>query len=175
VLLHPNAVVLDTETTGLGSDAELVQIAVIDLHGEPLLDTLVRPARPIPAEATAIHGIGDAAVAGAPMFSEIYPNLAALLANRLVCIYNAAFDLRILRQCCMQAGLPPLNFPACCAMEMYARYFGQWSEWHGSYQWQRLPGGDHSAHGDALATLRLLQRMAAQTTETIKVQRVISE
>jgi hypothetical protein len=31
----------------------------------------------------------------------------------------------------------------------------------GGYRSQKLPGGDHSAQGDALATLRLIEQMAA--------------
>jgi len=31
----------------------------------------------------------------------------------------------------------------------------------GGYRSQKLPGGDHSALGDALATLRLIKEMAA--------------
>jgi len=29
-----------------------------------------------------------------------------------------------------------------------------------NYRWQRLPGGDHSALSDCLATLKVLQAMA---------------
>ncbi len=43
--------ILDTETTGL-YDAEIVELSIIDTAGNVLLDTLVRPTRPIPAEAT---------------------------------------------------------------------------------------------------------------------------
>src|SRR5690606_33823093 len=57
-----NVVILDTETTGL-YDAEIVEIAVIDLGGNILMNTLVRPKNPIPAEVTAIHGINNEMVA----------------------------------------------------------------------------------------------------------------
>ena len=51
-----NCAILDTETTGLYDDAEIVEISIIDENGGVLLDTLVKPLKPIPAEATAIHG-----------------------------------------------------------------------------------------------------------------------
>ena len=63
--LAANALILDTETTGLGDDAEVVELAVIDCAGAVLLDTLVRPSGPVPAEAAAIHGITDAMAANA--------------------------------------------------------------------------------------------------------------
>ncbi len=45
-------------------------------------------------------------------------------------------------------------------MRHYAAYVGEPSK-RGGYCSQKLPGGDHSALGDALATLRLIEEMAA--------------
>ena len=42
-------------------------------------------------------------------------------------------------------------------MRRYAAYVGEPSKRGGS---QKLPAGDHSALGDALATLRLIEEMA---------------
>ena len=59
-VLERELVVFDTETTGLDGGAEIVEIVEISCvngRGEVLLDTLVRPAGPIPADATAIHRI----------------------------------------------------------------------------------------------------------------------
>lgn len=52
-----NFVILDTETTGLDEHDEIVEVAVIDMSGKVLLNTLVNPIQPIPYEATQIHGI----------------------------------------------------------------------------------------------------------------------
>ena len=40
--LDADPLILDTETTGLGDDAEVIEVSVIDAHGQVLLDTLVR-------------------------------------------------------------------------------------------------------------------------------------
>ena len=51
-------IILDTETTGLDENAEVIQIGVTDGAGKVLMDnTPCKPLRPIPAEATAIHHI----------------------------------------------------------------------------------------------------------------------
>jgi DNA polymerase-3 subunit epsilon len=51
------SVVLDTETTGLGHDAEIIEIAIIcAFSGKTFINTLVKPRNPIPPSATAIHG-----------------------------------------------------------------------------------------------------------------------
>ena len=47
---------LDTETTGLGNDAEIVDIAVIDSSGRIILNALVRPSGRIPREASDVLG-----------------------------------------------------------------------------------------------------------------------
>ena len=44
-------------------------------------------------------------------------------------------------------------------MRRYAAYVGEPSK-RGGYRSQKLPGGDHTAIGDARATLRLIERMA---------------
>ena len=67
-----NCAILDTETTGLYDDAEIVEISIIDENGGVLLDTLVKPLKPIPAEATAIHGITNEMVATAPTWVAIH-------------------------------------------------------------------------------------------------------
>lgn len=99
VLDDPDTVVLDTETTGVHAEARIVEIGVQTLSGEVLVDTLIDPGEPIPAEATAIHGNTDAMVAeaGAPSFGEVVDRLAAALTGKRVVIYNRGFDVGRLR------------------------------------------------------------------------------
>ena len=53
---------------------------------------LVNPGRPIPAEATAVHGISDDDVKDAPTVAEILPEVLAFVAGRVPLAYNAEFD-----------------------------------------------------------------------------------
>lgn len=160
-------VLLDTETTGLDDLAEVVQIGVLAPDGTPLLDTLVRPTRPIPPEATAIHGISNMHVAQAPRYRDVHPRLEALLRGKTVVVYNAQYDARVLRQTARLSGLGACDLPVVwqCAMEQYARYVGRWSDRHGSFLWQPLPRSDpharHQALDDCRLTLALIRRMAA--------------
>lgn len=166
-------VILDSETTGLHGDAEIVQIAIIDSAGRVLLDTLVRPTRPIPMDAAAIHHITDVMVAGAPTFADIAPQLRELLSGETVIIYNSAFDVRMMEQSAQACGLtyeiPIFAGEYKCAMEEYSQWVGDWSDWHQSYRWKKLPGGDHSALGDARATLAVIKRMAGVLNSAITV------
>jgi DNA polymerase III subunit epsilon len=157
-------VVLDTETTGLEWNAQVVQIAVVDPEGNALMETLIRPTCAIGAGAQAIHGITAEQVASAPTLAEMWPTLYAILRRAAaIIIYNAAFDLARLNASLAPyaLALPEAITARCqCAMLRYAAWYGDWSDYHGNYRWQRLPGGDHSAAGDARATLALIHTMA---------------
>ncbi|MER6534668.1 3'-5' exonuclease [Streptomyces sp900105755] len=94
ILDDPACVILDTETTGLHDSARIVEIAVLGVDGSTLLNSLVNPGAPIPAEATAIHGITDSMVAAAPTFSDLLVPLTRALQGRRIVIYNRDFDKR---------------------------------------------------------------------------------
>ncbi len=102
--------VVDLETTGTSVEAdEIVSLAVVRLDADGVeLDrfaSLVRPAGPIPPEATAVHGIDDAAVAAAPTFAELAPELLALLDGAVFVAHNADFDLPLLEHAFARAGV----------------------------------------------------------------------
>ncbi|EJO6804392.1 3'-5' exonuclease, partial [Salmonella enterica] len=92
--LDDNRLFIDTETTGLGDDAEIVEICIIDSHGFILLNTLVKPTKPIPDEAIAIHGITNEMVAYAPAWTDICGAVEELIRRFGFVIYNADYDLR---------------------------------------------------------------------------------
>jgi DNA polymerase-3 subunit epsilon len=170
-------VILDSETTGL-SNALACQVAVVDQAGTTLVDTLVKPGVSIPAEATRIHGITDAMVADAPDWTEVELLLRAALEGRTVLIYNASYDIEVLANMIVQAGVWPgvgvmeylgADGQAQCAMTAYAQFVGEWNSRYGNYRWHRLEnvtwGADieapaHSALGDCLRTLHVLREMA---------------
>jgi DNA polymerase III subunit epsilon len=162
--------VVDTETTGLDDTAEIVEIAIVDAAGKLLFHSRVKPAGPIPPEATAIHGLDDAAVATAPAFPQIYSDVAGLLGGRAAVCFNAEFDERMLRQTCRQYGLAVPAASWACAMERYAQLGGDWSSRHGDWRYTSLINAcaangvvvedAHTAAGDALLVWRLIQRIA---------------
>lgn len=172
VVRRGNYLVLDTETTGLGSDAQIVQIAVIDASGETLLDTLVSPTCDIPPDATHIHGITNDMVLSAPNWRSVHARVANLVMARNVIIYNASYDLRLLYQSDNAAGVQVLwerIMSPTCAMLAFAELYGDWNEYHQSYRWQTLEkaaryyglpvNGAHSALGDCRLTLGVVKAM----------------
>ena len=156
LLARNDWVVLDTETTGLDEKAEVVQVAVLAPDGAELLNSLVRPVGEISPGAQAVHGLTRDILQDAPAFAELSPTLQTILSGKEVIVYNMAYDFRILWQSCFAAGISPVWLHGSqwtCAMERYAAWHGEWNDHRGSYRWQKLPAGDHSAAGDCRVTL----------------------
>ncbi len=156
-----NYVILDSETTGLDDDAEIVEISIIDINGATLLDTLVKPQCEINLEAQAIHGISAAKLENQPTFDKIYPKIQEAILGKTICIYNKQFDIGKLKHCCKLYKLPWFCYekPSICIMETYAKYYQDWSEYWDNWKWQPLNGG-HRALGDCQAILELIKEMA---------------
>jgi DNA polymerase-3 subunit epsilon len=156
--------VLDSETTGLKPPVEFVEIAIVDAGAKTLFEGTVRPVCRIDPGATRIHGHTTRSLAGSPPFWEVYPDLLEALWGRKVIVYNASYNRRAWDTAVRSLGARGAlvgELPAWeCAMRYYAAYVGESSK-RGGYRNQKLPGGDHSALGDALATLRLIEEMAA--------------
>lgn len=175
-------VVLDTETTGLLAP-EIVAVAVVDQHGNPLLNEFVRPAKPIDAEASRITGIDAETVREKPEFPEIASRLSRSLEGRLVVIYNAPYDLEALRNTHLRYGLPEQRLDAWCAMRWFARVYGEWNEKRRDYTWQPLSraaeyfgiaqNAPHDALDDALALSRILREAIGRASGRVAGMRTL--
>jgi DNA polymerase III subunit epsilon len=162
LLTRDDWVVLDTETTGLDAGAEVIDLAVLDRNGTVLLETLLRPLRPIPAGVTRIHGLSDTQVQDAPTFPDIWPTLQALLAGRTIVAYNVAFDARLLRQTAARHGLALTWRAEACAMRHYAAYQrARPCSLESACLRHGIPAGGHRAVADCRATLALLDVIAS--------------
>jgi DNA polymerase III subunit epsilon len=175
----------DTETTGVRDDDEVVEIAIIDVHGNVKIDTLVRPWKHIPDEATGVHGIGDADVADSPRWYEVRSKIAPFLSQGANLVgYNVDFDTRMMlnsrrihnTKVKAKETEAPLIVPkgSCvprCAMMIYTNYRGSRKATRsGKYKWYRLEDaarnmgipvrGTHRALADTKMTLELLRRVA---------------
>ena len=172
VYLALNPLFLDTETTGFDQNDEVLDIAIIDHEGTVHLDSLVKPTKDIPLEASAIHGIYDQDVSDAPSWAEIWPDIANILNGQVLGLYNADFDLRLIEQSCRLNGMgwtSPYE-QTFDVMTMFARFYGDWNESHRSYTWKKLEvagrylgidlPNSHRALADALLTREVLKAMA---------------
>jgi DNA polymerase-3 subunit epsilon len=163
---------LDTETTGMKDHDEIIEICILNWDGEVLLDSLVNPTRMIPPDATRIHGITYSMVRNSPHWSEVWEQVVQLVSGHIVGIYNADFDIRMMKQShnINQIKWDSSHIQPFCIMKLYAKFYGQWNDFKRSYRWQSLENAGkqcninlpntHRAKDDTLLTRAVLHHIA---------------
>jgi DNA polymerase-3 subunit epsilon len=161
--------VIDLETTGVDTQtARIVELSIqrIDPSGHTEQHTLrINPGVPIPPEATAVHGITDAAVAAEPPFGDVAPGLLDLLDGCDLCGFNLKrFDLRVLYLEFLRAGLTlSLDDMALIdPMEIFHAYERRDLTTAVRFYLGRDHAGAHSAAADAIAAAEVLDAMLAR-------------
>jgi DNA polymerase-3 subunit epsilon len=120
-------VVISVQTTGL-RDPEPIEIAVVDARQGLLMDTRVRPTKPIEPGATQVNGLTDADVANAPLFADVYTALAVILADQHLVNYGARFHREVIETACQRNGCPAIHAHWSDAMHVYACFYGAWND-----------------------------------------------
>ena len=115
-------VFLDTETTGTRCFSEIIELCIVDEHGQTLFQSLVNPTTEIEPMASMTHGLTYEDVKDAPRYPDIYEEVMGYLSNRMIIAYNASFDMRLLKQTaeCYELAFPV--FHTGCLMYAYAKY-----------------------------------------------------
>lgn len=167
--IKDNALAFDTETTGLGDKDQIIELALVNRQGMTVLEMQFKPTVPINPKAQAVHGISEADLKNCPTFEAMAPVVLTLLKKQPLIIFNADFDLRLLKQTCnaFDIDLDLDDLKAHCAMQLAADYYGATNR-HGTIslanamdranvEWE---GQAHSAEADALGTMNLVKAMA---------------
>ncbi|MGQ0466033.1 MAG: DEDD exonuclease domain-containing protein [Sporichthyaceae bacterium] len=101
-------VVVDLETTGASSEQDAItEIGAVKVRGGAVVQefrTFVNPGTPIPAFISALTGITDALVAGAPRLEEALPAFLEFAAGTVIVAHNAPFDVGFLKAACIRHG-----------------------------------------------------------------------
>lgn len=116
---HPvdalDLVAIDTETTGRDPEVDrIVEIACVRFRSGVVVERtafLVNPGRPIPKEASDVHGIDDAAVKDAASFALVAKDVLLAIDGAIPVAYNAEYDRKVLVAELARAGLLPENPP----------------------------------------------------------------
>ncbi|WAR44620.1 3'-5' exonuclease [Methylomonas rapida] len=164
-------IILDTETTGLGDNDQLIELAVIDESGNVLHNERYQPTVAISSGAANVHGITAEALVNKPTFERDAESVKALLENKLVVIFNAKYDIKILHSTFKAFGLDSRfldKIETHCAMYSAAKAYGATNS-YGTISLLNAfiaAGGNsknmnaHSALGDCLATLQVMKDIA---------------
>jgi DNA polymerase III epsilon subunit family exonuclease len=164
--------VLDLETTGLHPEAgdKVVSVGAVRVdrgrvREDDVLDRLVDPGRPIPATATAVHGITDEMVHGRSRLPAVLDDLARFSADTVLVGHDIAFDLAFLRPAAFSVGIA-LPERVLDTLLLSAVLHPADGESHGLDVVAARFGvpvlGRHTALGDALVTAEVLVRMISQ-------------
>ncbi|EHF5047962.1 hypothetical protein L348_09272 [Enterobacter sp. MGH 2] len=190
--LKSDYVVIDTETTGLGEDAEIIEIAIINMRGEVLLDTLVKPTQPIPPEVTEINHITNEMVANAPAWRDVFQIVLMIISGHKWLAWNSGFDARMLDQTCLCTGIyaneqayyaalvtTRIHTSHIDAKAVYDQWYGEFDEKRKAFKRQSLTTaaarhgvsveGAHRALADCKMVLAVLQKVGSPVTKTANV------
>ena len=162
-----DVLILDTETTGLGNSAEVVEIAIIDTTGTTRYVAPVMPEGHISGGAAAIHGFTRKRLKDlrAKPWPEHHDQVLDLIEEAQVVLgWNISFDIRILDQTTEKYEL---DFPAIHVIDMLALYRSVRQRSRNSLEqamkdeglsWE---GDAHRAESDCRAVLAIMRKLAA--------------
>lgn len=161
--------VFDLETTGTDPQRDkIVEIAVARVDPSGDVDTRTRridPERPIPPEATKIHGIGDADIAGAPTFRQVARSILDFFGDADLAGFNVRrFDVPLLEREFKDAGLDLAmkSRRVIDAMTIFHRKEPRNLTAAVRFFLGREHGGAHGAEADVLASLEVLDAQLAR-------------
>ena len=164
LLGREDVLVLDTETTGLGRNAEVIEVVAIDTTGAVRASALSFPFGPISRGSRAVHGLNAEALhaMGARPWPEVHPALVPVLREaKHVLAWRADFDARVLEQTAAfhNLALPPVRWAD--VRPAYADARGRHSL-AGAMRREGLAweGRHHRAEADCRAVLAVMRAIA---------------
>lgn len=108
-------VVVDLETTGLSPGRDrITEVGAVKVRAGEVLGefhTLVRPDRPVPPGVTAVTGITDGMLRGAPAVAAVLPAFLEFARGTVLVAHNARFDTSFLTAELAREGFPGLDHP----------------------------------------------------------------
>ncbi len=161
-------IVLDTETTGIGTYARLVEVAAVHVkNGVEVrrFQSLVNPEMHIPAMVVRVHGITDAMVANSPTAGPVLAALAKFVAGHTLVAHNAGFDFGILSREFARVKQPTPGCGMYCSVRLARVVFPE-APRHGLgaltsfLKLSHQPA--HRAVADVLTTIEMLNVAAAR-------------
>ena len=96
--LPDDFVVMDTETTGLGREDEVVELSVLDSNANQIYHSFFKPSISVQPEAAATSGIVDKMLVDAPEFRKEWPKIVSVIGGRRIAGHNLQFDKRLVQQ-----------------------------------------------------------------------------
>lgn len=159
--------IIDIETTGGSSQHEkITEIAIFIHDGTKITEefsTLVNPEKNIPYFITSLTGITNEMVADAPRFYQVAKKIIEITEGRVFVAHNATFDYNFVREEFRQLGYN-FNRDVLCTVKLSRKLipgFKSYSLGNLCRDLQIRIDNRHRAAGDALATVKVFERLLA--------------
>jgi DNA polymerase-3 subunit epsilon len=91
-------VVVDTETTGLGQNDEVVELSVLDSNANELYHSFFEPKVEVNYQAAQVTGLTNEKLVGQPKFADEWPKIKEAIGAHLIAGHNLQFDRRLMQQ-----------------------------------------------------------------------------
>ena len=129
-------IIVDTETSGLGNYADVLEICAISLDGEVLIEYFFNPKGIISPEAISIHGLTKETLQqkGAVTWDVCASNIDRVFADKIMLAYNASFDRKMIDQTAALYGFKNPIEADLCLMRLRQQFEGK-----------KQLNGDHTA------------------------------
>lgn len=108
-------IVLDTETTGLSprDGHRIVEIGAVELINHmpsgQSFHVYLDPQRDMPKEAEAVHGLSSGFLKGKPLFGAVADDFISFIADSILIIHNASFDMTFINAELKAVGKPAIE------------------------------------------------------------------
>lgn len=158
--------VLDTETTGVGKNAEMCELAIVDFKtGTILFNSLLHPYNLDGYEsskAREVNGISTQELYNAPPLPETWSDILKILQSKHLTSFNTQFDIPMIRNSAMKWDLevPPLD--ATCLMKLSMAFLNLdfWPNLDEVASYFCVDTtARHRALGDVLTTIEIVKKM----------------
>lgn len=156
--------VVDLEATGTGSTAKIIQIGIVLVKEGRIVREFasdINPYETLDYHIQQLTGISDEQLAQAPAFSQVAPEIFALLEEAVFVAHNVTFDANLLAEALFWEGFE-LRTPRVDTVELAQVFFPTFEKYSLESLAKELSlplEHAHTAISDAVATAHLLQKI----------------
>lgn len=161
---------LSVKITRQGDKPSLATIALVDRHGRPLVEEMVKSCDEVPSDEIAQHGVDQSVVFNAKPFEEVMRKLVDKIGDNTLVAWDMAVIQKSFDELCALHGMPSVEWRGDSACKENARFIGipDASEKYG-YKMHPLKLTGLGAVDECKSVLKLIMDMAAssQTNDSV--------
>ena len=161
-----NFVVIDTETTGMTANDEVIELAVVDMDGTVLYDSTFCPITEVNPFASSVNHLTNECLCDSPEFTGEWSKIIAFIGNKKILAHNTKFDQRIIKQTLekynMDSSVVDSLFTNCYDSVSIARKYldlPSYSLENIAHSLGIIRAESHRAADDCIMTLEVLTRL----------------